>query len=447
MINRSLAFKWIGTLLLTSLVGVMLVGLFAYRTTVTEFDRFRLDQSQATFTNQVTNYYQTNGSWGGVEDWLRNQGQGGRNSIQTAALVDASGVIVVDSGPFHIGDQVTTQQIDQSTPIVIDGQTVGAVLAASPPPGPDPREQQYLDHTNQALLIGAGGAGAVALLVGLLLSRHFLRPLTELTLAIRAMRQGKLSQQVQVRTQDELGELAQAFNQMSADIHHANQLREQMTADIAHDLRTPLTVVMGYLEGLRDGTLKPTPKRFEAMYDETILLKRLIDDLRTLSLADAGKLKLMLQPIPPRELLEQVKQAFEPLAAEQQVALQLDVSENLPAVPVDRERMAQVLTNLVSNALRYTASGGAVTLRARAQNDAVQLVVSDTGSGIAADQIPNVFERFYRVEESRYQNQGESGLGLAIAKSLVEAHHGTITAESQVGVGTTISITLPTQRA
>jgi signal transduction histidine kinase len=222
-------------------------------------------------------------------------------------------------------------------------------------------------------------------------------------------------------------------------------LREQMTADIAHDLRTPLTVIMGYLEGLRDGTLEATPQRFEAMYDESILLKRLIDDLRTLSLADAGKLKLMLQPIPPRELLEQVKQAFEPLAEEQQVTLQLDVSEGLPVVSVDRERMAQVLTNLLSNALRYTASGGSVTLRARAQGDDVQLVISDTGSGIAEDQLQSIFERFYRVEESRYQSQGESGLGLAIAKSLVEAHHGTIAAESRVGVGTSITVTLPTQ--
>ncbi len=369
---------------------------------------------------------------------------GGKSQIQTAALVDTSGVTVVDSGPYHIGEYVPADLIDQGTPIVVGGQTVGTVLAAAPPPGPDPRQQQYLDRTNQALLIGGVGAGAVALLVGLLLSRYFLRPLTELTLAIRAMRQGDLSQRVEVRTQDELGELAQAFNQMSADIHHANQLREQMTADIAHDLRTPLTVIMGYLEGLRDGTLKPTPQRFEAMYDESILLKRLIDDLRTLSLADAGKLKLMLQPIPPRELLEQVKQAFEPLAAEQQVALQLDVTEGLPVVAVDRERMAQVLTNLVSNALRYTASGGSVTLRARAQGDVVQLVVSDTGSGIAEDQLQSVFERFYRVEESRYQSEGESGLGLAIAKSLVEAHHGTIAAESRVGVGTSIIVTLPT---
>lgn len=448
MINLSLAFKWIATLLLTSLVGVILVGLFAYRTTVTEFDLLRLDQAQAIFVNQVTGYYQTNQTWDGIESWLHSQPSSGQledgHSFQSSALVDSSGTVVIDSGPYHMGEQVSAQQIEEGMPIVIGNQHVGTVLTASPPPGPDPREQQYLDRTNQALLIGGLGAGAVALLVGLLLSRHFLRPLMELTVAIRAMRQGELSQQVQVRTHDELGELAQTFNQMSADIHHANQLRKQMTADIAHDLRTPLTVIMGYLEGLRDGTLKPTPQRFEAMHIETILLKRLIDDLRTLSLADAGELKLMRQAVQPNELLEQVKRSFEPLAEEGRVTLEVQPDANLPEVDVDRERIAQVLANLVSNALRYTPAGGTVALKARKHDDVVQLVVSDTGAGIAPDKLPNIFERFYRVEESRHQNQGESGLGLAIAKSLVEAHHGTITAESRVGAGTSIIITLPT---
>jgi signal transduction histidine kinase len=247
---------------------------------------------------------------------------------------------------------------------------------------------------------------------------------------------------VTVRTQDELGELAQTFNQMSSDIHRANQLRKQMTADIAHDLRTPLMVISGYLEALRDGTLKPTQARFEAMSHEAALLTRLIDDLRTLSLADAGELKLLPQAVEPRDLLEQVQRSFEPLAAEHGVTLRVQADTALPDLQVDRERMVQVLANLVSNALRYTPAQGKVTLGARQQAGSVQLIVSDTGSGIAADKLPNIFERFYRVEASRTENQGESGLGLAIAKSIVEAHGGTITAESTLGKGTTFIITL-----
>jgi len=455
--TRSLTFKWVATLLLTSLVGVVLVGMFAYRTTVAEFDRLRVEQAQAIFVDQVTSYYQTHHSWAGLESWLHDQQssaygygysyQPDSPPVQLCALVDANGVVVIDSGSYLVGENVSSQQRDTGIPILIDNQQVGTVLLAAPPPGPDPREQSYLDRTNQALLIGAVGAGAAALLIGLLLSRRFLRPLSELTAAIRAMRHGDLSQQVQVRTHDELGELAQTFNQMSAEIHRANQLRQQMTADIAHDLRTPLTVITGYLEGLRDGTLKPTPERFTVMHDETLLLKRLIDDLRTLSLADAGELKLMVQAVQPRDLLEQIRQSFEPLAQEQQVTLQVQPDENLPTLQIDRERMTQVLANLVSNALRYTPAGGVVTLLARQQGQSVQLVVSDTGSGIAEDQLSNIFERFYRTEESRSQSQGESGLGLAIAKSIVEVHHGTITAESRLGAGTSIIITLQSASA
>jgi signal transduction histidine kinase len=432
----------------TSLVGVILVGLFAYRTTVNEFDRLRVEQAQATFVADVTSYYQSNQSWDGVDTWLRSQmpppstNAGNSLPLQLCALVDQDNVIIIGSGPFRTGQQVRAQDLEQGTPILVDDRQVGSVLVALPPPGPDPREQSYLDRTTRALLIGAIGAGALALLVGLLLSQRFLRPLTELTRAITAMRGGDLNQQVQVRSHDELGDLAHTFNQMSAQIHRANQLRKQMTADIAHDLRTPLMVISGYIEALRDATFQPTPERFEAMNREALLLQRLVEDLRTLSLADAGELKLVYQPVSPRELLEQVKESFEPIASQQQVALQVQTDDPLPELRVDRERMEQVLANLISNALHYTPAGGVVTLLARRQQNAVQLVVSDTGSGIPEDKLPNIFERFYRVEESRSQNQGESGLGLAIAKSIVEAHQGAITVESQVGVGTSMIVTL-----
>jgi signal transduction histidine kinase len=298
-----------------------------------------------------------------------------------------------------------------------------------------------------SLLAGTLGASLIALLIGILLSKHFLSPLAELTKAISAMKQGNLSQQVPVRTHDELGKLARAFNQMSAELHRSNQLRKQMTADIAHDLRTPLMVISGYLEALQDGTLQPTAERFDLMNQEAIVLKRLIDDLRTLSLADAGELKLVRLPVQPRELLEQVQQSFEPIAVEQQVKLCVEADDRLPAIQIDRERMVQVLENLVSNALRYTPADGLITLRANQQQDSVRLVVTDTGDGIPQDQLQNIFERFYRIEESRTQNNGESGLGLAIAKSIIEAHHGTIAAVSQVGAGTSIMINLPIKEA
>ncbi len=445
--TRSITFKWIVTVLLSSLTGVILVGLFAYRTTLNEFDRLRIEQARLSMLNRLTTYYQEQGSWSGLDDWFQQQEResGGPHRSDAPplyAVANNAGEIVLGIGPYETGQQVGADQLEQGQPVVIDGEQVGTALLALPPPRLDPREQVYVDRTNQALFIGAVGASAIALLVGILLSRQFLRPLTELTSAIAAMRQGDLEQKVRVRSRDELGELAESFNEMSAQLHRANHLRKQMTADIAHDLRTPLMVISGYLEALRDGTLKPTPERFEAMNREAVLLKRLVEDLRTLSLADAGELKLIYQPVQPRDLLEQVRQSFEPLAAEQSVTLRVEADETLPAVQVDRERMVQVLGNLVSNALRYTPAGGTISLRARQQHDGVQLVVSDTGKGIEPEQLLNIFERFYRTEQARSEHQGESGLGLAIAKSIVEAHHGTIAAESQVGVGTSLIILL-----
>ncbi|MEO8611482.1 MAG: ATP-binding protein [Chloroflexota bacterium] len=442
---RSLTVRWILTLLVTSLVGVFLVGLFAYRTTITQFDRLRLEQAQSAFVENVTAYYQTNQSWEGIQDWLLEKQSAFRTPYKTPqlfALADTNGKVVAGFGPFQNDQLIPADELQTGVSVLLDGQQIGTAILAVPPPDLDPRERGYISNTNQALLFGAVGAVSLALFLGIVLSRHFLRPLSELTSAITAMRQGDLNQQVQVRTRDELGTLAQTFNEMSAQIHHANQLRQQMTADIAHDLRTPLMVISGYLEALRDGTFEPTPERFDAMNRETTLLKRLVEDLRTLSLADAGELKLLRQSVQPQELLQQVKQAFEPIADEQHVALHVQTDSNLPELYVDRERMIQVLANLVSNALHYTSAGGSVTLSARQDQGKVQLAVKDTGSGIPEDKLPNIFERFYRIEESRSQNQGETGLGLAIAKSIVEAHQGTISAESQLGNGTAMTITL-----
>lgn len=501
--TRSITLKWIGTLVLSSLVGVVLIGLFAYRTTVFEYDRLRTVQSRDAFLEDIAQFYMANNSWNGVGDWLDDRfaqpvsllvdegataSSGGADGLEVAtpaaqpdssasmpvgegetagpyvppasgfmspyfdsshmfAIADTSGQIVYGEGPFHVGDTVSTEQLESGEPIMINGSQVGVAITVTPPPGPMPREQEYLARITQALVIGAIGACAAAIVFGILLSQRFLRPLEELTAAISAMRQGSYDQKVKVRTRDELGVLAEAFNQMSAEIHRANQLRRQMTADIAHDLRTPLNVISGYLEAMRDGTLKPTQERFDAMNQEALLLRHLVDDLRTLSLADAGELKLVYQTVQPRELLEQVRQSFEPLAHEKQITLKVEADALIPDISLDRARMTQVLENLIGNALRHTPAGGSVILGVHHQAGGVQITVSDTGEGISEDKLPNIFERFYRTDESRSEDQGASGLGLAIAKSIVEAHHSTITAESKVGVGTSMIITIPAAAA
>lgn len=448
--RRSITFKWTATLLLTSLIGVVLVGMFAYRTTVTEFDRLLTDQAEADFIEAVTLYYQANGSWDGVADWLGQQRRGGerprRGRQQPFALIDNRGVVVADHPPLDLGQRVAPTRLGNGTPVVINGERVGTALLVQPPQL-DPREQRYVASTNRALLIGAVGASATALVVGLLLSRQFLRPLADLTRAITAMRSGELNQQVAIRSEDELGTLAQTFNEMSTELARANHLRRQMTADIAHDLRTPLTVIGGYLEALQDGTLKPTPERFQVMHEEVMLLQRLVEDLRTLSLADAGELPVVRSNTSPADLLARVATSFDTAAAAADVTLTVEAGAALPTVRLDAERMVQVLGNLVTNALRYTPAGGQITLWARQERDATVLMVTDTGVGIEPDDLPKIFDRFYRGDPARQAEGGASGLGLAIARSIVEAHGGTLTAASTVGKGTTITIRLPSTTA
>jgi signal transduction histidine kinase len=215
-----------------------------------------------------------------------------------------------------------------------------------------------------------------------------------------------------------------------------------MTADIAHEIRTPLSLIMGYTEALSDGKLSGNRQTFEVMHDEAQRLSRLVDDLRTLSLADAGELSLTRRPVSPEALLQQTASAYAAQAQEQRIALRVEADERLPDLEVDPDRLAQVLGNLLSNALRYTKENGQVLLQARSAGQAVILRVQDTGSGIPPEDLPHVFERLYRGEKSRH-GSGESGLGLAIAKSIVEAHGGSISVESKLGVGTTFSVRLP----
>jgi len=282
----------------------------------------------------------------------------------------------------------------------------------------------------------------VALGVGLVLARTLTRPLHALTEATHRMAGGELEQEVPVKSQDEIGELAAAFNRMSREVARANNARRQMTADVAHELRTPLTVIAGYVESMRDGDLAPTPERLAVIYAEIEHLQNLVGDLRTLTQADTGELKLNQQAVNPGELLQQACATFQHQAAQQGVALRLEANHELPAIAVDESRMTQVLGNLISNALRYTPAGGEIVLEATRNGGQVTLTVRDTGAGIPADDLPHVFDRFYRADRSRAGESGASGLGLAIAKALVEAHGGVIAAESTPGQGTAVHIRL-----
>lgn len=443
---RSLTLKLTLAFLFVGLAGTILVAVIVGHLTRAEFDRFVLSNSQAQLVDVATSYYEINGSWDGVESalWRSMRGNqfGGGRGPQFIALMDSEGQTIL--GP-RLGAGPPLPESGTEVPVEVDGETVGYLLfptARAVGQGPGAPEAQFLAGFDRAIILSALAAGLLALLLGIALANTISRPVKELTSATRAVAAGELGRQVPVRTQDEIGELAESFNHMSADLARSNQVRRQMTADIAHDLRTPLSVILGYTEALADGKLPGNAPTYQAMYDQALHLSRLVDDLRTLSLADAGQLSLLRRPVAPGSLLDQTAQAHEAQAAHRDIALQVMYPADLPDVDVDPDRIVQVLGNLLSNALRYSPQGSTVRLAGEVRDGNVTLRVQDSGPGIPDEDLPHIFERFYRGDRAR-QDDGSSGLGLAIARSLSEAHGGRIEVESRSGQGTTFSVYLP----
>ncbi len=341
---RSLTLKLSLAFLAVALTVAGLAAIFARNALVREFDSLVVQQAEENFIADITTYYETFGSWEGANAWFRPQNARENRQLpdqrppqgapppppQTQPgvlpppffLVDPDGIVVISGGPrYRVGEKVPDSELEDGIVVEVDGTNVGTVFRSGQVPEFTIEEQRYLDRITQALLWAGLAAGAIAAVLGALLARTLTRPVRELTVAARAMAKGDLKQQVPVRSRDELGELAESFNQMSVDLDQANQARRQMTADIAHDLRTPLTVLSGYLESMQDGVLEATPKRLALLNSEVQHLNRLVDDLRTLSLADAGELTLHRQLVSPASLLERVASSFEYPAAQKGVEL------------------------------------------------------------------------------------------------------------------------------
>jgi signal transduction histidine kinase len=454
--TQSLTAKIALVVLLVSLFSVGFVALFSGWLTAREYDRLLVDQIQDQLVTQAAAYYQQHGSWQGVMVAFDRDFEGRRgrrwmedrddepNMRTPLVLLDADGCVIGPSDALYsTGDCLPARQVARGEAVKVDGQTVGTVIQTGAMPLRDPAEEAFLTRLGRGLIWGAVGAAAVALLLGWALSRNLTRPLRRLTEAIHSMAAGELEQRVEVTSRDEIGELAGAFNSMSAQLVQSNGARRQMTADIAHELRNPLMVMTGYIEAMRDGVLRPTPERFDMMYEEAQHLQRLVADLRTLSLADAGELSLNPQTVDPVMLLEHVAEAYMPSARAAEITLEVQAGPPTPSVRVDVERMVQVLANLVTNSLRHTPAGGKITLSAAAEPGGVALRVSDNGEGIAPEALPLIFDRFYRADSARTQDGAESGLGLAIVKSIVVSHGGTVSAASEVGRGATFTIVLP----
>ena len=327
--------------------------------------------------------------------------------------------------------------------LVAGGMTIMALLIT----------RQLGGSRETAILVWFGGCGlalALPILAAVLAYRTFRRvanPLAAVMNAADAVAEGDLSVRVpEFSGSNEFTRLANSFNNMTEELERADQQRRNLTADVAHELRTPLHIIQGNLEGVLDGVYEPTPEHIEATLDETRLLSRLVADLHTLSLADAGQLPLKTETVAVTDLLADVATSFSGQAEAQGIDLQVDTAALLPNTHItgDAGRLDQVLSNLVVNALRHTPADGSVTLNAKLQDDVVQISVADTGEGIAEADLPFVFERFWRGDRARTHSGGVGGgLGLAIAKQIVQAHNGRITVSSTPQKGTTFTLTFP----
>lgn len=306
-------------------------------------------------------------------------------------------------------------------------------------------EERFLAAVNQSLW----GASIVVILIAafmsIIVARRITSPVKHLTGAAKEIAAGKLGHRITVETKDEIGELAGTFNYMAETLDKNQQLNRQLLAGIAHELKTPLTILQGNLEAILDGVQKPTQQKIAALHTETALLNRLVNDLRELTLAEAGQLRLNTAPMELKPLTAQIVEMLQPMLYETGIKLSVKIPASLPLINADGDRITQVLYNLITNAIRHARDKGKIDVSAAAKNNGfVEITVKDNGEGIPAADIPHIFDQFYRVDEARARATGGTGMGLAITKLLVEAHGGTISASSEPGVETILTFTLPT---
>ncbi|HZQ10422.1 MAG TPA: ATP-binding protein [Anaerolineae bacterium] len=452
MIRKSLFFRLMGAFAVIIVVGVVVVSLVANQTTTSEFQQFMLRGQMVRaqdLTGELAVYYRTHGNWEGVNTILRGTSSGMMTGGMMGGgglwLADTNGIILASADDTRLGQAITTRERADDMPIQLDGQIVG-ILVADPQMMhgmTDAAAQDFLAQVNRSILFAGLAAATIALVLGFVLFRQITAPLNALASASDKIAGGDLNARTPVRGDDEIARVARSFNAMADHLARSETARRHMLADIAHELRNPIGVIQSHLEAMMDGIFPMNVEQVGSLHDETLLLARLVGDLRELALADAGQLTLTREPTDLRALIERTVVAFQPQANEQQIVLTTLLAENIPLLNLDAQRIEQVLRNLVSNALRYTPAHGNVSVKLVQEGNVASVEVRDTGMGIAPDVLTHVFERFWRGEKSRSRSHGGTGLGLAIAKQLVEAHGGQIGVKSSLNVGTTFWFTLP----
>ena len=437
------------------LVSVALVYFFTATGITTRFATFS-EQNKQQIARQVCNllgeYRARTGNWIGVNQLLSSQQTmlvGGKLIVRRTFLIPGSfslaneqGTVFISTEQDQVGITLSPSQMDEGIPIEANNARVGTLLLDNVGTALAPAEEEFLASAKRSALLGGAIAFGLALLLSVLLISEVLSPLRILTRATEQIARGDLTQRVKLKARDEFGQLGDSFNRMIKNLRHSEEIRQSMTADIAHELRTPVTIIQGNLEAILDEIYEPTTDTIAPIYEETLRLGQLIDDLRDISLAEAKELQLNIEPI---EVVSSIKQLVETISAslDQGPQIRIEANSTIPQVPVDLKRFRQVLVNLLTNALRFTPQQGTIHVQVLRKDREVEVRVADGGPGISPVEIPHLFERFYRGDQARSRGQGGSGLGLAISKQLVEAHGGRIWAENDPSGGAIFVIRLP----
>ena len=485
-----------------SLVTVISIALLGYliqtntQTTITTFAQSGGFVGADRLVNNLSSYYQTNGSWDGVETYIvslvepgggehtttgsqsttgqsssgqgggqgsgQGSGQGGGNryggsmgstnagggmmgATENFSLLDASGNLVYSQTGDVIVD-VPSEVLDNAITITVDQQTVGYLIPESSLIDlTDIISQNLTEALSKSFFTTIMVSSAVALLLAFFFAYVLMQPIRQLTTAAQKLGQGDLTQRVEVGGSNEVRQMANTFNQMAESLQKATQTRKSMTADIAHELRNPLSVQRANLEALQDGVYPLTIENLEPVVRQNKMLTQLVEDLRTLALVDAESLTLDCQPVELTGFLEQIVENFTPQFAQHDIQLDFvpDPTGQHHLLEIDPQRITQIISNLLQNARRHTPQGGLVTVAVRSDAAFVSVSVQDNGEGIPPDALPQLFERFYRADQSRARDKGGTGLGLTIARRLAEAHRGTLTAANAPEGGAVFTLTLP----
>ncbi len=454
----SLQFRLVTGFALTIALTLAGAGIFISLATETQVQQFETDQVMAQagrVSEFISNY--------SIEN--RDPAEPGaelQSMVQQAADIsglrittfDSQGNVVADSNPPYTSNPLEGEGRPKEVgalPLLSGGEIVGSITASSDfglEPGAeefavsDPDVSRIARHVDRYLLWAGVGVALLGTALVWILARRTLAPVQRLGATARRLGRGNLSQRAEVTGPTEIRQLAHSFNTMAAELEEAEGRRRSLTADIAHELRTPTSNIQGYMEAIKDGVFQPTPETVDTIHEQSLLLSRLVEDLRLLAQVDGGELQLQRTQTRVEELVQSCVDALRPRAEAKGVALGVDMAETLPALDLDATRIAQVVGNLLDNAVTHTPEGGGVTVSAQAGANAVEVQVADTGPGIAPDDLPRVFDRFYRADPSRSRSTGGTGLGLTIARRLVEAHGGSIEAESVVGQGSRFIIRL-----